>query len=79
MATEKQAPEAVLNVIKFGCAKIHCTNVCLHCTDNCMCCKQDDDDECDNADQGRILKVEDAEEETEDVKNEDIFSRKFFC
>ena len=70
MATKSPAPEAVLHLVQCKCTKTRCTtmqysykNAGLHCTDLCMCCEQDDD-ECDNADQGRILE-EDVEEENE--------------
>jgi hypothetical protein len=76
MATEKPAPETVLHLIKCGCTKTRCStlqckckNAGLYCTDLCMCCEQDGD-ECENSDQGRILESEDDDEE-ENADDED--------
>ena len=73
MVTETLAPEPVLHLVKCKCAKTQyttmqcsCKNAGLYCTDPCMCCEQDDD-ECDNADQGRILEEND-DEEMKDIK-----------
>ena len=67
MATEIPAPAAVLHLVQCKCTKTRCTtmqccckNAGLYTTDLCMCCQQDDD-ECDNADQSRILEEDDEE------------------
>lgn len=53
MTRLKPAPDAILHLVKCGCAKERCsTNRCqcrkggLHCTDLCSC--SDGDDDCDN-------------------------------
>ena len=37
-------------------------NTGRHCTDHCMCCEQDNDER-DNADQGRIPEADDEDKE----------------